>query len=320
MQQKTNVNLIKKYVKKKIFVTLQYLQNTPKYSKFNQYQKSDKAPFIIYADLECLIKKIGGCKNNPENSSTTKVSEHISSDISMSTMLSFQIIEARHDICRGKDCMKKFWESLRYVIEIILKSKKMKLLTKEQQKSCENAKICYICKEKFENEYGKDKKYWKVRDHCHYTRKYRGDAHGICNLKYSILKKIPIAFQNGPNYDYDFIQKVLTEEFENAEKYITFTVPIEKEVTRIDKNGEEITKMYLNRIQFIDSARFMVRSLSNLLNNLSEGIHKIKCKYTHDDKKCETCRIKCKYCDCFLEYASFQEDLIEYKCLCCNEN
>ena len=216
--------------------------------------------------------------------------------------------------------MKKFWESLRYVIEIILKSKKMKLLTKEQQKSCENAKICYICKEKFENEYGKDKKYWKVRDHCHYTRKYRGDAHGICNLKYSILKKIPIAFQNGPNYDYDFIQKVLTEEFENAEKYITFTVPIEKEVTRIDKNGEEITKMYLNRIQFIDSARFMVSSLSNLLNNLSEGIHKIKCKYTHDDKKCETCRIKCKYCDCFLEYASFQEDLIEYKCLCCNEN
>ena len=34
--------------------------------EFNQYQKSDKAPFIIYADLECLIKKIDGCKNNPE--------------------------------------------------------------------------------------------------------------------------------------------------------------------------------------------------------------------------------------------------------------
>ena len=133
---------------------------------------------------------------------------------------------------------------------------------------------------------------------------------------------------NGSNYDYHFIIKELAEQFkkqftclgENTEKYITFTVPIEKEVTRIDKNGEEITKMYLNRIQFIDSARFMVRSLSNLLNNLSEGIHKVKCKYTHDDKKCETCRIKCKYCDCFLEYASFQEDLIEYKCLCCNEN
>ena len=36
--------------------------------EFNQYQKSDKAPFIIYADLECLIEKTDGCKNNPENS------------------------------------------------------------------------------------------------------------------------------------------------------------------------------------------------------------------------------------------------------------
>ena len=45
----------------------------------------------------------------------------------------------------------------------------MRLLTKEQQESCENAKICYICKEKFENKYLKDKKYCKVSDHCHYT-------------------------------------------------------------------------------------------------------------------------------------------------------
>ena len=46
--------------------------------EFNQYQKSDKAPFIIYADLECVLEKIDGCKNNPENSYITKVSEHIS--------------------------------------------------------------------------------------------------------------------------------------------------------------------------------------------------------------------------------------------------
>ena len=51
-------------------------ENT-KILEFNQYQKSDKAPFIIYADLECVIEKIDRCKNNPENSSTAKVSEHI---------------------------------------------------------------------------------------------------------------------------------------------------------------------------------------------------------------------------------------------------
>ena len=47
--------------------------------EFKQYQKSDKAPFFVYADLGCLIEKIDGCKNNPENSFTTKVGKHIPS-------------------------------------------------------------------------------------------------------------------------------------------------------------------------------------------------------------------------------------------------
>ena len=93
----------------------------------------------------------------------------------------------------------------------------------------------------------KDKKNHKVRDHCHYTEEYRGTAHSLCNLKYSVPKKV---FHNGWNYDYHFGIKELAEEFkkqftclrENNEKYLTFTVPIEKEVTGIDKNGEEITK------------------------------------------------------------------------------
>ena len=37
-------------------------------------------------------------------------------------------------------------------------------------------------------------------------------------------------------------------------------------------------------------------------------------------KKCETCRIKYKYCNSFLEYINIKDDLIEYKCLCCNKN
>ena len=129
--------------------------------EFNQYKKSDKAPFIIYADLECIIEKIDGCKNNPENSSTTKLNGHIPSAFLMSTTSSFRIIENKHDVYRGKDCMKIFWESLReYPIKIInFEKKNMKLLTKENRESYENAKICYICKEKFEQKNLKDKQY-----------------------------------------------------------------------------------------------------------------------------------------------------------------
>ena len=82
----------------------------------------------------------------------------------------------------------------------------------------------------------KDKKYHKVRYHCHYTGEYRGAAHRICNLKYRVSKKVPVAFHNGSKYDDHFIIKELPEGFkkqftclgENTEKYIIFTVPIEK--------------------------------------------------------------------------------------------
>ena len=60
----------------------------------------------------------------------------------------------------------------------------------------------------------------------------------------------------------------------------------------------------------------MARSLSNLVNNISEEIHIILCKYEHYDKKYETCRIKYIYCNFFLEYQNFKDHLIEYKCFC----
>ena len=92
------------------------------------------------------------------------------------------------------------------------------------------------------------KKYYNVRDH--YAGKYRGIAHNISNLKYSVPKKISLVFHNGWNYDIHFLIEELAEEFkkqftclgENTEKYMSFTTLIVKEVIRIDKNREEITK------------------------------------------------------------------------------
>ena len=67
----------KKVCEKKEFCNVVMSSEDTKTLEFNQCQKSDKAPFIIYAHLACIIEKIDGCKNNTENSSTTKVSEHI---------------------------------------------------------------------------------------------------------------------------------------------------------------------------------------------------------------------------------------------------
>ena len=148
--------------------------------------------------------------------------------------------------------MKKISGSLRsYAIEIFfLKRKKMQLLTNEQHESYKDAKICYICKQKFEDKHSKDVREVRevrcceVRDHCYYTGEYRGAAHSICNLKYSVPKETSIVFPDGSNNDYYFVIKELAEEFEkqftcfveNAEKYMAFSFPIQKEVTRLDKN------------------------------------------------------------------------------------
>ena len=136
---------------------------------------------------------------------------------------------------------------------------KTMLLTKDHQKSYENAKICYICKEEFEKKNMlKIKKYCKVTDNCHNTGEHGGAMQSICNLKYNVPKKNYIPFHNGSNYDYHFIIKELGEEFkkqftcleENSEKYITFTVSIEKDVPKFDNNGEEIPKSKILHITF----------------------------------------------------------------------
>ena len=114
-------------------------------------------------------------------------------------------------------------------------------LTKEELKSHRDAKVCYICGESILKKLSKSIKYQKVRDHCHYTGKYRGTAHNLCNLNFNVPNEIPVVFHNGSNYDYHFIIKVLANEFEgqfeclgeNAKKYKTFSVPIEK---KKDKN------------------------------------------------------------------------------------
>ena len=163
-------------------------------------------------------------------------------------------------------------------------------LTDKENKSYKKQKVCYICKKRFSND-DDNKKYHKVRDHCHYTGKYRGATHSICHLRYKTSKEIPIVFHNGSTYDYHFIIKELAKEFEgqfeclgeNTEKYITFSVPIKKELD----NGKTITY----KLKFIDSFRFMSTSLSNLVDNLCE-IYCKKCRDKSRKSECEFKRLK----------------------------
>ena len=123
--------------------------------------------------------------------------------------------------------------------------------------------------------------------------------------------EIPVDFHNVSNCDYHFIIKELGNQFEeqleclgeNKEKYKNFSFPIKKEITEINKDSNKSVVNISYKIKFIDSARFMASSLSNLVDNLAERIHKIKCKS-----------------DFFLEYENVKGNLIKYKWLFFNKD
>ena len=171
-------------------------------------------------------------------------------------------------------------------------------LTGEENRFYEEKKVWNICKKGFSID--NDKKHHKLRNYCHYTGKFRGAAYSICNLRYRTPEEIPIVFYNGSTYDYHFIINKLAKEFdgqleclgENTEKYITFSVPIKKELD----NNKTITC----KLKFIDSFRFMLASLSNLLDNVSEKLHGGKCR------------------DCKSE--SFEYNQLIFQCFECKKN
>ena len=137
--------------------------------------------------------------SNPEKSSTTKENEHTPSGYSL-FQCSFNLTKSSLDYYRAKDCIKTFWKDIKeYETEIMNYEKKIDTINYEENKSYEKQKGCYICKKNintdknFKNAF---KLYHKVRDHCHYTGKYRGTAHNICNLRYKPPREIPVVFPN----------------------------------------------------------------------------------------------------------------------------
>ena len=158
----------------------------------------------------------------------------------MFTRCSFDKKENKLNYYRGKDCIEKLCKKLKEsAMEIIdYKEKEMIPLTEKEDKLYIEQEKCHICEEKFCID--KDDKNYinrkKVKDHCHYTGKFRGAAHSKCNLNYKVPKEIPIIIHNA-SYDNNFILNQLAKEFKgelncignNMEKYITFSVPLKQE-------------------------------------------------------------------------------------------
>ena len=139
--------------------------------KYSPRDKSLKPLLIIYADLECLLKKEQSCQNNAENSYTEKKAKHKPSGYSLSLICLFDQTKNSRKFYKRKDCVEKFCNDLKELVTEIIKykEKEMTSLKDEETIIYESKKVCHICKEKFcydENNEKEFKLYQKVRDHC----------------------------------------------------------------------------------------------------------------------------------------------------------
>ena len=149
-------------------------------------------------------------------------------------------------------------------------------LTPKEIEKHKKSKRCHICFKPFKE--GNP----KVRDHCHYTGRYRGPAHTKCNLQYKIPSHIPVVLYNLSGYDaHLFIRELAASKPEgakmdviakNKEDYITFSIRVAVD-KYIDKNGVEKEKEI--ELRFIDSFKFMSSSLDSLTTNLVRGGKKL---------------------------------------------
>ena len=173
--------------------------------RFKNYHRGEKVPFVIYADFESCIKSIDTCDQNPENSFTKQYQKHEPISFyyytkSFDSKVSLPIKERSYT---GKNAERVFLKYLEEDIKMIANIRKKEIIFGEREKERYNEETrCWICK----GEFGENEE--KVKDHCHYTGRYRGAAHNECNLKYRNPDFTPVVFHNLSGYDSHLFIKI----------------------------------------------------------------------------------------------------------------
>ena len=261
--------------------------------KFQNHFKKLPIPFTIYADFECFTMPISTCKPNPESykqksrqkkSYTQSYQKHEPSGYCLYlTALDGMEVNFKPLVYKKKteneDISKCFIKHIikitRQIYQKYCKKPKPYNLTPQEEKDFQSATKCHICEQKL----FKDKKagqILKVRDHCHFTREYRGAAHNECNLNCKKPLILPVIFHNLQGYDSHLFIKQLAKVSgdlstipSTEEKYISFS----KRITVDQYYSKNMGKLFPKKfeIRFIDSFKFLQTSLSKLVENLQSS-------------------------------------------------
>ncbi|KAK3767931.1 hypothetical protein RRG08_052614 [Elysia crispata] len=221
---------------------------------FQNHQRQLPAPYIIYADFEALTTKIEGPELNPNESNTRRTQHH--------EACSYCYVKVRCDgqteapvEYRGPDAAEHFLRALQEEergIKGVLANPQNIRMTSSDWESHRTAR----------------------RDHCHITGKYRGAAHNACNLKLRLNPKtttIPVVFHNLRGYDSHLLMQAISK--------------VEGRMSCIPNNTEKYISFSLGQLRFIDSAQFLLASLSKLVAANKPETFQITARYEPDQHK-----------------------------------
>ncbi|XP_043276014.1 uncharacterized protein [Venturia canescens] len=226
-----------------------------KWLEFKNVNRKELLLFIVYADLECILKK-----TTAEDMDRNKYQHHQVFSVGYYVNCSYDESLSGYHTHRGEDCVQWFIRRLeqlaKQVTTILYTIIPMKELTPQEWRKFRENTECHICEKPFVQ--GDI----RVRDHCHLTGKFKGLAHQDCNLKYQESFFIPIVFHNLSGYDAHFIIKEVATAFKGK----TDLLPITKEKflnTSFDKLASFLTPDQLtvlkSKFRDIDNFNLLTR-------------------------------------------------------------
>ena len=166
--------------------------------EFVDGQAQFKVPFVMYYDLESLLPPIPAKSRDSKSPYTNLINQHIPCGWNVRSKFAYGEVKNPESSYRGSDCIKTLCEHFISETHRLYKSfpeKPMDPLSVKEQIEYVKSTRCHICFKNFKQDNR------KVRDHCHYTGKYRGLAHNNCNLRYRVPSYIPVIAHNSAGYD-----------------------------------------------------------------------------------------------------------------------
>ena len=239
----------------------EFLPEKNKFLEFNNWGKMLKVPFVIYADFECILVP-----------TDEKGKKRIHKPCGYSFLVVSDWEENEIVTYSGENVVENFLDRMMIISQSLADKMKTNIpmvFTEDDEKEYKLTSTCHICKRHM-------KPNDKVRDHCHFTGRYRGAAHFKCNLAFKHSNMIPVFFHNLEGYDSHLIMQHLGKYKQHR-------------VSCIPKNMEKYISFSLGNLKFLDSLNFMNEGLSTLVNNLAADgdahFHHIKRHFPNVDQR-----------------------------------